>query len=316
MAGSRQTLPTFFLKIIMLGFLGGGIYLLLLYASLDRNAVSNNYNAAQLDKLRLLENVPSPRLILVGGSNLAFGVDSERLERDLGVAVVNMGHQASLGLHYMMDTVLRLARRGDCVLLVPEYEHLGQDIFYGGSAIIDLIGYTGNMALLRYNGLIGLLAANTGIRHHQRKVVYYPPYTRDSFNRYGDNTAHLSRGPSKIIPYTIGAGVDPRPVNKINTFVHSCEQRGIRVLVSYPAAMHSFYLINRVMVDKLSANLRGAHVPLLVSNPREFVFDDNLFFDTVYHLNARGRAMRTDKLVDLLRKHPEYLGTSGSGEIK
>jgi len=312
MAASRGLLLRLLLKLLVLGMLGGGSYLLLLYACLDKNPASNNYNAAQIDKLQLAAKTPSPRLIVIGGSNLAFGLDSERLSKALGVPVVNMGHQASLGLRYMMDTALQLARTGDCVLLVPEYEHLGQDIFYGGSAIIDLAGYTANPALLRYNGAVGLLAANTTIRYYHTPMIYAPPYTRDSFNRYGDNIAHLGMSPGRIAAYTIGSTVNPAPIRHIEAFSRDCTRRGIQLLVGYPATMRSFYESNKAVISKLSGNLQRSDVPLLTPDPAAFVFDDQYFFDTVYHLHTQGRTLRTDRLITLLHQRlaPPTAGSS------
>jgi len=308
MAASKG-LGSLLLRLLLLSVLAGGSYLLLLYACLDRNPASNNYNAAQIDKQELLAKTPTPRLIVIGGSNLAFGLDSQRLEQALGVHVVNLGHQASLGLRYMMGSVRRLAKPGDWVLLVPEYEHLGQDIFYGGSAVIDLAGYTGNLALLRYNGPVGLLAANTAIRYYQQPFTYYPPYTRDSFNRYGDNIAHLGLPPSRIASYTISPAVNPAPIRAIKAFSNECSRRGIRLLISYPATMRSFYESNRTIIAKLSGNLQNTGVTMLDSNPESFVFDDRYFFDTVYHLTAEGRALRTERLTRLLQQRPELLQT-------
>ena len=44
---------------------------------------SDNYRAAVVDKERLLAEAASPRVILVGGSGLAFGIDSPTIEEAL-----------------------------------------------------------------------------------------------------------------------------------------------------------------------------------------------------------------------------------------
>jgi len=82
--------------------------------------------AAVLQKDRLIRTTPSPKIILVGGSNLAFGIDSRLLQDSLHVNVVNMGLYAKLGLRYMLAQVKPYIRAGDIVIVVPEY-----DQFYG-----------------------------------------------------------------------------------------------------------------------------------------------------------------------------------------
>jgi hypothetical protein len=72
----------------------------------DARAGDDNYLAAVLEKDRLIRNTPSPKIILVGGSNLAFGIDSRMMQDSLGLRVVNMGLYAKLGLKYMSGAAM------------------------------------------------------------------------------------------------------------------------------------------------------------------------------------------------------------------
>src|SRR5215212_5179389 len=94
----------------------------LLIGQYHTNLRDDSYIAAVLEKDRLIRDTPSPKIILVGGSNLAFGIDSHMLEDSLGVHVVNMGLYAKLGLRYMLAQVKPYIRKGDLVLVVPEYD--------------------------------------------------------------------------------------------------------------------------------------------------------------------------------------------------
>ena len=53
---------------------------------------------AHVDKMERLRATPSPRVVVVGGSNVAYGIDSSRLEASLGRPVVNLGTSGGLGL--------------------------------------------------------------------------------------------------------------------------------------------------------------------------------------------------------------------------
>src|SRR5678816_2773153 len=77
----------------------------LLIGQYHTNVRDDSYLAAVLEKDRLIRNTPSPKIILVGGSNLAFGIDSKAIEDSLGLHVVNMGLYAKLGLKYMLAQV-------------------------------------------------------------------------------------------------------------------------------------------------------------------------------------------------------------------
>ena len=64
-----------------------------------------------------------PRLILVGGSAAAFGVDSALLARELpDYQPVNFGLYAALGTRVMLDLSIKELRPGDLVVIMPEQQ--------------------------------------------------------------------------------------------------------------------------------------------------------------------------------------------------
>ena len=58
----------------------------ILISRYDTGATDDNYLAAVLEKDRLIRTTPSPKMILVGGSNLAFGIDSRMMRDSLNVS--------------------------------------------------------------------------------------------------------------------------------------------------------------------------------------------------------------------------------------
>ena len=98
----------------------------------------NGYMAELRDKQKLLKNTPGPKLVLVGGSNLAFGVDSEKIEQQTGMRVVNMGLHGGVGLPYMLSLALPELKSGDVVVVSPEYELFFQSAMLE-SALADAI---------------------------------------------------------------------------------------------------------------------------------------------------------------------------------
>ncbi len=51
---------------------------------------SNNYLATYSDKLAMIDTLKQPRIILLGGSNLAFGVDSKMMADSLGLSLIHI----------------------------------------------------------------------------------------------------------------------------------------------------------------------------------------------------------------------------------
>lgn len=87
----------------------------------------DNYLAAAIDKNRLLREAPGPRLICVGGSGLAFGLDSVLLAARYRYSPINLGLQWILVPRFMMRQTQEYARPGDVVLLIIEAPMMWED---------------------------------------------------------------------------------------------------------------------------------------------------------------------------------------------
>jgi len=89
----------------------------------------------------------------------------------------------------------------------------------------------------------------------------------------------------------------------LNKFYQYANSKNINVFYIYPNYPLSEFKKNGIVIAKhendLSENLKFG----ILNSPNDFVFEDNLFFDTVYHLNKKGRDIRTKKLVELIKKN-------------
>lgn len=96
-----------------------GILITLILAITMLPMEQDGYLQAYNKKCQLLEDTPSPRIIFVGGSNLAFGLDSQRIKDSLNINVINYGLHAGIGLKYMIDDISTYARKGDIIVFAP-----------------------------------------------------------------------------------------------------------------------------------------------------------------------------------------------------
>lgn len=84
-------------------------------------SVDDGYMAAIVDKDRLLRSAPGRRLILIGGSNLAFGIDGPLLGERYRLTPVNLGMHELLRAGYMLRHTEANLRSGDVVILCLEF---------------------------------------------------------------------------------------------------------------------------------------------------------------------------------------------------
>jgi hypothetical protein len=312
--------------ILRLALLGGAVLATAgLISQYDIRSTDNSYIAAVLEKDRLIRDTPSPKIILVGGSNLAFGVDSHMLEDSLGIHVVNMGLYAKLGLRYMLAQVKPYIRKGDVVLVVPEYDQFFGEYANGDNTLNTALLYTPTDRLPDFiksysvvdvilrpraenvrRASLQALAAAFG-----QKEKYFPPdtnpvYSRHSFNDVGDMVSHLGRkgkNPDSIF----ARGLPPmrefnkRTIDDLNSIVATARRVGARSYFLYPSYMERAYRMGDASIDSLTALIAKDSKMPMVGKPADFVYPDSLFFDTRYHLNQAGRQLRTVKLIQTLR---------------
>lgn len=291
----------------------------------DTRVGDDNYLAAILEKDRLIRTTPSPKIILVGGSNLAFGIDSRMMQDSLNLGIVNMGLYAKLGLRYMLAQVKPYIKRGDIVLIVPEYDQFYGNFSEGDQTLntallyapADRIGdfvksYSVIDVVLRpraenvRRSFFQAAASALGVRDKYFPPDTNPVYNRHSFNQFGDVVSHLgkkSMNPDSIFVKELPPPKDfnKRTLSELNEIGDAARELGAHAYFLFPSYIDRSYRINVGAIDSLRSRLaKGMNMPILGS-PADFVYPSNWFFDTRFHLNALGRGPRTLKMIDILR---------------
>jgi hypothetical protein len=286
-----------------------------------------NYLAATVDKQQLLATQASPRLILVGGSSMAFGPDSAKLAAACGRQPVNMGLHGSAGLMLMLAEVEPHLRAGDWVVLSPEYEQFANP--WGDSDMVaNLVEIApAKWRLLRAQHVKRLL--DSGIQQRAGKVArvilgqpgrwFAPPgsemrkkpfYRRDGFNPNGDMIAHWNvkaEGPGKHhVTFTYREEPVSETLAELRQFIVAARRRGATVFFSHPPIPEAEMTVKRAELLRLEQALGQLDIPRL-DTLEETVFPPTMFFDTVYHLAAPGTERRTQLLAEKLKQ--EYKRT-------
>ncbi|MDR0599170.1 MAG: hypothetical protein LBG84_03690 [Treponema sp.] len=267
----------------------------------------NSYTLAIIDKNHILADTGSPKIVLVGGSNLGFGVDSAAIQSAFHLPVVNMGLHAGFGLGRILDDVSPFLRTGDILIIVAEYSHFTSN-WNGVKETYELIFDARQFRLLwsPYYGPSKEFPAY--LKSFQGRFLIkrsaprdHPPvYSRDGFNEYGDFVKHLK---NKNLPFTPDAPKENSEVpNRLYLdhffqFVDDFSSRGITVLLSYPSYEEQSFRNNAELIQELDQAFRGKINLRVISKPESYCFPTGLFYDTAYHLNAEGRVIRTERLI-------------------
>ncbi len=299
----------FFIKIVLFVLLVGSV-VWYFSASFNREYdIRTDYLATIIDKQARLKSLDGNRLILVGGSNLAFGINSELIEKKLPVKVANLGLHAGLGLTFMINEVSSLMKKGDVVVLSIAYPLL----LDSSEPDIDLIQFAQQLKP-RTKDYYHFTPKEMLVAHLEKFRKYFTPdiynvdsvFNRTLFNKYGDNEGHLNKKPLTHL-------IDRKPINHINTekavkllttFAENCKKIDVQLLISYPPYPKTEFVgKNKERITALDIRLRN-QLPNItfLDRPETYVFDDSLFYDTIYHLHAKGREIRTEMFINDLKR--------------
>jgi hypothetical protein len=280
---------------------------------------TNDYIFAFLDKLNMLKaEAGEPRIILLGGSNLALGIDSHELEKALHKRVINMGVQVGFGMKFIMDSARPYFRKGDIVVLSFEYNNYFGDIFYGDYGLLCLLEsvYPEGIKYINASQSCVLLGNvnNFIIDSLKRKLRYFivkddklsSCYDRRAFNEYGDVVFHLTdknQNHAFAVAGPSNSGFRRETLDFLDKYKSDLGRRGVRVLFLYPSIQKSTYVNQLANIREVEKQLkpRAINADILIT-PEDAVYADNLFYDSPYHLNRVGRSIRTEQLISLLQE--------------
>ncbi len=266
---------------------------------------------AKIEKDTLLKKSPSPRLILVGGSNLSFGINSQIIKDSLNLNPINTGIHAAIGLKYMMDDVLDHIRAGDIVIIAPEYQQFYSNYAYGGEELLRIVFDVDRESLdsLDLNQWLNILPYFPRFSLSKLKPSEYffqqsseiGVYERRSFNKYGDVYVHWNLQPQEVQP----GGKGPKNINKniikeMTDFREKVLKKGAVLYITFPGFKDSSFENHQENIFYIEKSLIENNFVLLGS-PERYKMPDNLLYDTPYHLNKEGVDLRTQRLIEDLK---------------
>ena len=286
----------------------------LAFAPRSRNA----YLAAIIDKMHLLDSIPAPRLILMSGSSMAFGVDSDLLSKELEIPVINASLHYKLGSRFMMDELKASVKKGDIVLLTLEYvitsegdfneKLMAADFYLPARNWLHFASFsegTGAYALHRladFKLLLGELWSGTRYKQidiNDTTSIFF----RKCFAKNGDLLGHLNNPQPKFDVPEISVDVEfSRQIKDLNDFEVFAKKKGVTVFFTFPSYVESGYEKNMAVIKKIEQQYRdNLHFTILGSSENS-VMDDVFFYDSVFHPNIRGRKIFSSRLIQLLEQ--------------
>ena len=266
-----------------------------------------NYQASLLDKVERLQSLDGPKIVLVGNSNLSFGMDSSQLEAAFGMSVVNMGLHGGLGNAFHEEMCRLGVSQGDIVILCHTDYSDDDTIPDSALAWITLEKHSQLWPLIRAKDVLSMLRAYpdyfkdslvsklTGEPDNQASDATC--YSRSAFNLYGD----IVRRPDDRYQFTPGSVVVPQVndtcTQRINALDAYLRERGAVLLIAaYPIASGA-YTPDVSEYDAFEAELRRKVSCPVISHYRDYLIPYEFFYNSCFHLSEEGADIRTKQLI-------------------
>lgn len=279
----------------------------------------NDFIKPIIDKHRLLENSPSPRIIFIGGSGINLGINSQIVKDKLNLNPINMGLFAQFGLRYMLNEVKPNIRKNDVIVIIPEYHHFFY-FFNGWRGLIELIYvYPKSLHYLTsYKQFIVILKrfpaffedkVKTIQEYFEKRIIKLldkEPISNDLYNEYCDYIGHLKSNKTfnvseQRVFNTSEMSFEDEAINELNNFYSFANKIGAKAFFCYPTIPKKHFLESKrfimIVSQKLSENL---NMPI-INTPQSATLPIKYFYNTVYHLTDRGITIRTNKLISRLK---------------
>lgn len=271
-------------------------------------------------KYERLKETSGKRIVLVGGSGVAFDCDSALMDDFFpSYEIVNFGMYAGLGTKAVMDLSENYIHEGDIVILSPEQsEQTFSDYFNGEYMWQAADGAFGMLCDLKSENFEAMLGNFP--RFALEKLNYVMKgqkpqtdsiYQKKSFNTYGDIELDTCR--ENILPngYDVNQKVrftedvvQPEFMDYMNDWAKRLEKKGAVVWYRYCP-------VNKLSVEDMD-DLAAYDVFLrqkldfpVIGNPENSLMEAEWFFDTNFHLNQPGKEVNT---VQLIRDMKAMLG--------
>lgn len=275
-----------------------------------------NYQASLIDKNERLCSIDEAKIVLVGNSNWAFGVDSQKLEEAMGMPVVNMGMHGGIGNPFNEQAAVQNIHEGDIVIISYSNFADGDIIKNPELAWITIENHPALWKYIRPKDWPDMIKAyptylkdcldlwSQGIGNMDSGTEY----SRLQFNEYGDN---IYDRPALVVSDEELAEahipeIGDETIDRLNKLNQTLREKGATLLVTpYPTPVTAYTPPAEEYVafsDQIEERLDFP----LIGRYEDYRMDKNLFYNTYLHLNNEGKQLRTQMLIGDLQ---EYLSS-------
>lgn len=286
------------------------------YAVTRPEVYGESFYAALQTKYDRLRAVKGEKIVVVGGSSVAFGYDSKIMEQELGVPCVNMGLYAAFGFKPMLDLTIGKVKKGDIIVLAPELSSQMFSDYIGYEYLLEAMEKRVDMAFaLGTDYAYGFMhelpkyVSNAKKLRKKDNNLGDTVYAKASFDKYGDiiyprESNMMDGGYSKDnLPEFDTKIITDSFVNMVNDFVDMAESKGATVYFTYcPIDELSIADVSEKEKTNFEKKLTEELKCEIIGSLDDHIMDAGYFYDSNFHTNDAGVVLNTVLLINDLKR--------------
>jgi hypothetical protein len=263
------------------------------------------------NKVDRLYETEGEKIVFIGGSSLAFGLDAKLLSETLDKPVINFGLYATLGTKVMMDYARDAIGEGDIIVIAPEMNAQTWSLYFNAEAMWQALD--GNFSDINhlfsddYPAMLGAFW-----KFSASKAKYFAQdididglgiYKASSFDEYGfirnnrDKDYNTMAG-GVDLSTTIDFSTDiisEEFIEYVNEFTAFAESKGAKVYLGSCPMNESALSPDLTLedVEGYVAYLNEVFDCEYLGDPNNAIYTPGYFFDSNFHLNSAGATLHT-----------------------
>lgn len=314
----NKVLPKLLLILLGIMVIISPFSVFILVAHNQKHVYTKTYYAALVDKIDYLSSLEDEKkIVLIGGSNVAFGFDSELIEKEFSdYKVVNFGLYAALGTKVMLDLAYDYINEGDMVFVIPEINPQSMSLFFNPDgtlkAIEDRLELVSKLPEDNRKTIIGSYFDFVKERGKYSELIDpgETVYRRDNFNRYFDISYKKYSEDGELISLRTQNIMKSKRYNepKVKFEIDSTSEPFFEYLNNYHQKIlekkanvyYSFCPVNELSnvssdeeISSFYWDIREKTSIPVIGNPSDYIIDAHYFYDSNFHMNDSGAIYRT-----------------------
>ena len=266
-----------------------------------------------------LKNTKGKKIVVLGNSNVAFGVDSALAERLLNEAgeeysVCNFGLYGAIGTKAMCELALDYINSEDIVIFTPELYEQSLSTYFSAEELWYALDSDLSM-YKHFSSQSKQALAGNYFKYTSKKLALYKSgkkaepsgiYAKSSFDEHCDLKNYprpnnvMTNGADMNNPITLDGGLFSEDfVSYINDYATSLAKKGANMYYSF-APMNAYSMSSEQIenVDTFYDTVNELFSFDVISKPQDYVLEGEWFYDSNFHLNESGMTLRTIRLVN------------------